>query len=202
MSPTSQRSLKCYSITPTPQRKIIGNAQFPSIDGTVEKRDLSFENPLISVVFKMSALEGRKWLEENVNQLIIAVTKDLLHEDNVINDLKSVLSGFQGTKQKQEKISEISNEIVKNFKAKAHEEIMTSEKTTKVLEKREELEKDNKSSRAAWRINGDPVHDTFAQRHSVYVEHLENLKEARKKLEVEVEKKKSEYESRAAKRKL
>ncbi|KAI6209803.1 hypothetical protein M3Y96_00259800 [Aphelenchoides besseyi] len=150
----------------------------------------------------MSALEGRKWLEENVNQLIIAVTKDLLHEDNVINDLKSVLSGFQGTKQKQEKISEISNEIVKNFKAKAHEEIMTSEKTTKVLEKREELEKDNKSSRAAWRINGDPVHDTFAQRHSVYVEHLENLKEARKKLEVEVEKKKSEYESRAAKRKL
>ncbi|KAI6205008.1 hypothetical protein M3Y94_00743100 [Aphelenchoides besseyi] len=149
----------------------------------------------------MSALEGKKWLDETVNQLITAVAKDLLHEDNVINDLKSVLPGFQNTKQKQEKVSEISTEIVKNFKAKAHEEIMRSEKTTKV-EKREEFEKENKSSRAAWRINGDPVHDTFAQRHSVYVEHLENLKVERKKLEVEVEKKKNEYQSRVAKRKL
>jgi hypothetical protein len=52
-------------------------------------------------------------------------------------------------------------------------------------ERFEEFDNKEQQTKKPWRINGDPQHDTYAQRRQVYKDYLEKLESAAAELEKE-----------------
>ncbi|KAI6240700.1 hypothetical protein M3Y99_00440700 [Aphelenchoides fujianensis] len=134
----------------------------------------------------MEADDPKAAFEPRLRELIHAVTKDLLHEDNVQHDLKQAVGGYKRDERRDEQLEAICTDVREEFKRRVFARTMEHPKMKALFS--------HSKGRSAWRLNGNPQHDTFAQRRLVYEEHLADLKATDRKLDEQLKAKRREIQ--------
>ncbi|KAI6229951.1 hypothetical protein M3Y99_01117400 [Aphelenchoides fujianensis] len=141
----------------------------------------------------MEADDPKAAFEPRLRDLIHAVTKDLLHEDNVQHDLKQAVGGYRRDERRDEQLAAICTDVREEFKSRVFTKTMEHSKMKPVFEKMRESQNHSKG-RSAWRLTGNPQHDTFAQRRRVYADHLADLEAIERELGQQLKEKRREIQ--------
>ncbi|KAI6192022.1 hypothetical protein M3Y97_00291000 [Aphelenchoides bicaudatus] len=124
-----------------------------------------------------------KTFDKCVDQLLDAVTTDMIHVDNLSGDISKVSSN-KVTRDKKKKLGEIREKVLDQFREEVKKSVETKLKPSLNLQECfDDFENKHQQAKKAWRINGDPQHDTYAQRRPIYLDYLKQLDSLTEELE-------------------